>query len=209
MPYYPTRWYYGLLQSVIKLVLTSLLLFIAPGTPAQIVAGMCISFAVLLWYLRLLPYAEKVARQIAYSAYLVIFLFFVLALLLKMNVPVTPHDDTFYSVFCGILVFMLFGFPVFALLRAGRLKRHGAALEQHDAGGAHAPAGDDDEAGKTMGAHRSVAEHLAEAMARTTRKFERTVFHAPIPLVGHAAAQYGTPRASLGYRFVRVSEEER
>lgn len=183
VPYYPARWYFGLLQNIIKLVLTSLLLFIAPGTPAQIVAGMCISFAVLLWYLRLLPYAEKVARQIAYSAYLVIFLFFFLALLLKMDVPLTPNDTLFYGVFSGILVFNLFGFPVWAMLRAGRLKPHDAAHSHGGVADEHCEKQCDDEAGELHQANRR-----ADELNRTSTKFTHTVFHQPMPSRAFARA---------------------
>ena len=190
IPFYPTRWYFGLVQNVVKLVLTSLLLFIVPGTPAQIVAGMSISFAVLLWYLRLLPYAEKVARQIAYSSYIVIFLFFVLALLLKMDVPVTPNDNLFYGAFCGILVFSLFVFPVFAVVRTGRIKPHhaGASGHAHDGEAEH-------DAEKTQ-THGGPAEHLAEAMMRTTRKFESTAFHGHRPTGRLMARLSSHPRDS-------------
>ena len=191
VPFYPTRWYFGLLQNVIKLVLTSLLLFIVPGTPAQIVAGLCISFTVLLWYLRLLPYAEKVARQIAYSSYVVIFLFFVLALLLKMNVPVTPNDNAFYGAFCGILVFSLFVFPAFAVLRTGRIKPH------HAGASSHAHGGEPEQDAEKTHTHGGPAEHLAEALMRTTRKFESTAFHAHMPTGRVMARLSSNPRGSV------------
>ena len=183
LPFYPGRWYFGLIQNMIKLVLTSLLLFIVPGTPAQIVAGLCISFFVLLWYLRLLPYAEKSCRQVAYSAYLVIFLFFVLALLLKMDVPVTPNDTLFYAAFCGILVFSLFVFPAVAVLRAGKVKIHKvAAGSKGDTDDGEETAADDDAANAE---HGRTDDHTHDSRAlssriRTTRRFERTAFHPPV-----------------------------
>ena len=194
VPFYPTRWYFGLLQNVIKLVLTSLLLFIVPGTPAQIVAGLCISFTVLLWYLRLLPYAEKVARQIAYSSYVVIFLFFVLALLLKMNVPVTPDDNAFYGAFCGILVFSLFVFPAVAVLRTGRIKPHHAGASPHS----HEDDGEPEPDAEKTQTHGGPAEHLAEALMRTTRKFEPNAFHKHMPTGRVMARMSSNPKGS-GY----------
>ena len=179
IPFYPTRWYFGLIQNMIKLVLTSLLLFIVPGTAAQIVAGLSISFFVLQWYLRLLPYSEKVTRQVAYSSYLVIFLFFALALLLKMNVPVTPNDNLFYGTFCGILVFSLFGYPVMAVLRVGKLKIRNAAdaRSENRTGVREKVAGDDD----TKAEHgRTDSLRVPSSRIRTTRRYERTAFHPPI-----------------------------
>jgi predicted outer membrane repeat protein len=119
--FYPTRWYYKLFETAVKLVLTSVLLFIAPGSAAQILAGVLITFLVLIVYLRLLPYSVKAVRRIAYACNLVIFLLMLLALGLKANVGVgnSDHTDLFYSVCVGIVIYTLLAAPVLITLNSG------------------------------------------------------------------------------------------
>ena len=127
-----------------KLTLTSLLLFIAPGSAAQIVAGMGIAFCALLLYSRMLPYWHKTVRRIAYSvrfngnrslsfrarshphhrppapqSYVVIFLFFFVALLMANGVRITSNDDVFYATVVGLLLLALVGVPTALIVSAG------------------------------------------------------------------------------------------
>ena len=88
-------WYWTLIETLIKLLLTGVLKFIAPGTAGQIFSGMSISFLSLLFYQYALPYADKGVRQIAFNATLVLFLFFLTALLIKSNVHITNNDNLF------------------------------------------------------------------------------------------------------------------
>jgi hypothetical protein len=124
-PFYPVRWYYKIIEQVIKLILTSVLLFIAPGTPAQIVAGLFISFAVLLLFLRLLPYGSKPLRRVAYAGNLVIFIFFVVGLMIKMKVPIGNSDttDAFYAATVGVLIYALFVAPAIISANSGFMQR--------------------------------------------------------------------------------------
>ena len=119
--FYPVRWYYKLFETAVKLVLTSVLLFIAPGTAAQILAGVLITFLVLIIYLRMLPYAVKAVRRIAYACNLVIFLLMLLALGLKANVSVGNgrRSDLFYSACVGLVIYALFAAPVVITLNSG------------------------------------------------------------------------------------------
>ena len=86
--FYPARWYYKLFETAVKLVLTSVLLFIAPGSPVQVLAGVLISFGVLIAYVRLLPYSIKPVRRVAYACNLCIFLLLLLAFSIKAGVQV-------------------------------------------------------------------------------------------------------------------------
>ena len=119
--FYPVRWYYKLFETAVKLVLTSVLLFIAPGSAAQILAGVLITFLVLIVYLRMLPYAVKAVRRIAYACNLVIFLLMLLALGLKANVSVGNgrRSDLFYSACVGLVIYALFAAPVVITLNSG------------------------------------------------------------------------------------------
>jgi hypothetical protein len=66
--FYTGRWFWELFELLTKLVITSALGFIVPGSSAQVVAGLFITFLSLLLYQRMLPYADRAVRQIAYAA---------------------------------------------------------------------------------------------------------------------------------------------
>lgn len=109
--FYPVRWWWKVFESIVKLSLTSLLLFISPGTASQVVAGCALSFAVFLVYVRATPYAHKTCRRAAYCAYLTIYVFFFLALLIKLNVHMARNNEAFYTSVTGVLVFALVLLP--------------------------------------------------------------------------------------------------
>jgi hypothetical protein len=106
-----------------KLVLTSCLLFIAPGTELQVLSGLAISFLSLMFYLRILPYAEKPLRQIAFWGYLIIFLFFTTGLLIKAEVRVGANSEKFFDDFIGILLYSLVLLPCVIMLRSASGRR--------------------------------------------------------------------------------------
>ena len=120
--YLPVRWYFKIVETIIKLLLTSVLLFIMPGTAAQVVAGMFISGVYLLYYLRTLPYASLPVRRIAYGGNLTVFVFFVVALMLKMRVQIGHWNDvpsTFYDVVSGLLIYgFLFMLPILIIFNS-------------------------------------------------------------------------------------------
>jgi hypothetical protein len=103
--YFPDVWFWKLYEVSNKLVITSALSFIAPGSTTQIIAGLGISFFSLLVFLRFLPYPKKTIRQLAYTCNLVVFLFFFIALLLRFDTTRTLIDgdvgatNAFYSIF--------------------------------------------------------------------------------------------------------------
>ena len=120
--FYPTRWYYKLFETAVKLVLTSVLQFIAPGSAEQVLAGLLISFAVLTVYLRMLPYAIKPIRRIAYTCNLCIFLLLLLAFSIKAGVRVggsAENSDLFYSVCIGLVIYSFFAVPFGVIANSG------------------------------------------------------------------------------------------
>jgi len=104
-------------EVVNKLLVTSVLGFIAPGGQAQVVAGAGYTFLLLLVYQRARPYAEKAYDTIGYACTVEIFLFFFVALMLKTNVYVTADNEAFYSAFVGVLFCAVFVFPVLIIVR--------------------------------------------------------------------------------------------
>ena len=134
--YYPACWYYKLFETAVKLVLTSVLLFIAPGSSQQILAAVLISFGVLVVYLRLLPFAIKPVRRVAYNCNLCIFLLLLLAFSIKSGVQVggtAKRSDLFYSVTIGCVIYALFAVPIGVISNSGFMMfvRHHAQHKLH------------------------------------------------------------------------------
>ena len=133
--FYTDRWYWVLYEVLFKVracpsvglatradpagsraqfVITCALSFVNPGTPAQIVCGIAITFLSLLYFQSALPYVDKWIRRTAYTLQIVLFLFFLLALLIKMNVVLigAAATPTLYGALAGILVISVFAVPV-------------------------------------------------------------------------------------------------
>ena len=132
-PYIPSvRFFYKLVEISFKLVITSLLGFVNVGSDGQVVAGLLLSLANTLLFLRLLPHAEKATRRVAYACSLVVPLFFLLALLLETGAAVKRDDDAFYGAWAGVLSCATFAVPFYIVVTSGRLQQlwHSAKLAQ-------------------------------------------------------------------------------
>lgn len=108
------------MENLNKLAITGALQFVAPGTATQVFAGLGVSFVSLQWFQRALPYANKSLRHIAYSASLVLFLFFLMALLIKADISPTGSatgDVLFFSIMVGTLTCAVVVVPVFIVAR--------------------------------------------------------------------------------------------
>ena len=111
--FYTDRWYWVLYEVLFKFAITCALSFVNPGTPAQIVCGIFITFLSMLYFQSALPYVDKWIRRTAYTLQIVLFLFFLLALLIKMNVVLLgAATPTLYGALAGILVISVFAVPV-------------------------------------------------------------------------------------------------
>ena len=117
LEFYPTRWWFSFVEAVNKFLITGVLGFINPGTVSQVVAGTYLTLAMFLFYQRLLPHSERWLRQMAWSAALVLYLFFSVALLLKANIALTTDSGIFYSAVCTILSVFLFAPTVWLTAR--------------------------------------------------------------------------------------------
>ena len=140
--YYPQAWGWKLFELLNKFVLTSVLLFIKTGTPAQVLAGVTLSFCSLLIYLRVcesaparpaaaclrlcpsdyplsaaVPHALRAVREIAYCSSVVVFLFFFIALLIKVNVQLTADDATAFSAFVSLAMLLQLCGPIIILYK--------------------------------------------------------------------------------------------
>ena len=81
------RWYWHLVETLNKLLLTGVLGLISPGTMGQVVAGLALTFCMLLLYQTAMPYTDKLLRRIFYAATIQLFLFFLFALMARRRSP--------------------------------------------------------------------------------------------------------------------------
>ena len=120
------RWWWCFVELLYRLLLTAVLPFIAPSNPAQLVAGAAIAFCAMLAAQHAVPYAARASRLASCGLHVVIVLFFYVALLLRMRVPITAGgatDGTFYGAVIGILLCAVFVGPLAALLDGPALWR--------------------------------------------------------------------------------------
>jgi hypothetical protein len=78
---------------------------------------MFVTFLNMLYYQSSLPYADKFIRRTAYTLQIVLFCFFSIALLIKMEVTLTDSGtEDIYGGICGLLVISIFAVPVGGVL---------------------------------------------------------------------------------------------
>lgn len=142
-------WYFRSVEIVNKLILTSALLFIAPGSQLQVLSGLALSFLSLMFYMRRLPYAEKPLRQIAFwgtlsrtydmpellthsfPGYLIVFLFFFTGLLIKTDVRVGANSYAFFQGVVGVLLYSLALLPCIIMYRSINQRRSALGHGHH------------------------------------------------------------------------------
>ena len=118
--FYADKWYWLLVETIFKLIITGVLGLIAPGTQSQVAVGMVITFLMLLFYQHAMPYKEKVFRNVGYFAAIELFVFLVLAMMLAADVQITGSgpaaDKAFYGVVAGVLTTSSFALPAVLVL---------------------------------------------------------------------------------------------
>jgi len=80
--------------------------FIAPGQPAQVLAGCLITFAFFVYFLNSQPYNERAFNKIGNANFLIVFLYLFLALIIKVDIRISSRDsyqETFVAVCAGLL----------------------------------------------------------------------------------------------------------
>ena len=101
---YTTRcWYWESIELLRKLVLTSILALISPGSAGQVVVGCLVAFFALLGNMKLQPYSEKSLNFVNQIAQVNLFFFLFVALLLKVDLD----GDNTASYFTGIVSVMM------------------------------------------------------------------------------------------------------
>jgi hypothetical protein len=83
---YTTRcWYWESVELIRKLILTSILALISPGSAGQVIVGLLVAFSALIANIKRKPYAQDAFNFVNQVAQFNLFAFLFVALLLKVN----------------------------------------------------------------------------------------------------------------------------
>ena len=108
-------WFWELCELSKKLLVTSVLRFIRPGTTIQIVSGLLLVYTFQQLYTRVGPFTNYGAQVTGYMSFLNIIAFFVLAVVLKTNTAIVANvkaDDALKAALSSVLVLAVFVVPV-------------------------------------------------------------------------------------------------
>jgi hypothetical protein len=84
---------------------------VSPGSAAQVVMGLLFSFAAVVLYARRRPYSEVAVNRLGLYAQVNIFLFLLVALLLKVKADNANSDSRAYNAIVGTLSLSLLIVP--------------------------------------------------------------------------------------------------
>ena len=118
---YTTRcWYWESVELVRKLILTSILALISPGSAGQVVVGTLVAFFALLGNLRLRPFSEKSLNFVNAVAQMNLFFFLFVALLLKVNLD-GDQSASFFTAIVSVMTIVpvLLPFSMQAYIKLG------------------------------------------------------------------------------------------
>ena len=187
--YRPQAWHWSLVETINKLLLTGALCFIRPGYPAQSVAGLLMTFVMLQYYQRVLPFSKKPYRQMGYVMQLVLYLFFVTAVLIDAKIMVFPtasDNEKFLSFLCVILYLCVFVVPTYIVvqaIRAGLVEEEEEEEEEEEgseSGSGSESESDSDEEGSGQH-HKGMNENSHQAGGSSEEPAEAAHEHAEGP----------------------------
>ena len=101
--YHVQCWYWEIVELIRKFLLTGVMSLVSPGSAAQVIMGILISFAAVVLYARRRPYAELAVNRLGLYAQVNVFLFTLVALLLKVKADNASPDSRAYNVIVGLL----------------------------------------------------------------------------------------------------------
>ena len=108
--YKPSCWYFEIVVTVLRLLLTGVLGLIEPGSATQLCVGMLISFGAVVQLCLLLPYENGRDNALSVLGYVQIFLVMMCALMLKVEVFAEGVDKEMLGillVFVNIMVLVV------------------------------------------------------------------------------------------------------
>lgn len=109
-----------------KLMLTSILALVQPGSATQVTVGCLVAFLYLLLSLRHAPYAEAGVNTVGALAQINLFVYLFVGLLLKVHIDGAGPDARAFSVIVGVLSVLPIALPV--LIKLSALVRRDAEL---------------------------------------------------------------------------------
>ena len=95
-----------------KLILTSILALVAPGSATQVTMGVLVAFAMLLLFQRHRPYAAPGLNFVASVAQVNLFVLLFVGLLLKVRVNGDATDSRFFNAIVTLLSVVPVALPV-------------------------------------------------------------------------------------------------
>jgi hypothetical protein len=105
------RRYWEIVELLRKFLLTGVMSLVSPGSAAQVVMGLLFSFAAVVLYARRRPYSEVAVNRLGLYAQVNIFLFLLVALLLKVKADNANSDSRAYNAIVGTLSLSLLIVP--------------------------------------------------------------------------------------------------
>ena len=105
-------WPWEVVELARKLILTSLLALVAPGSATQVTVGVLVSFAMLLLFQRYRPYAAPGMTFVASVAQVNLFVFLFVGLLLKVRLNGDATDSKLFNAIVAILSVVPVALPV-------------------------------------------------------------------------------------------------
>ena len=95
-----------------KLILTSIISLVAPGSATQVTVGCLISFVMLILNLRLKPFYIDTLNFVNQIAQLNLFFFLFVGILLKVKIDGAPSDSMFFSGLVGGMSIVPVALPI-------------------------------------------------------------------------------------------------
>ena len=115
--FFSHSWYWEMVELLKKLVITSVLRFVSPGSTVQVFVGLIIVYGFQQLYAHINPFVNKGAQLIGYTAFLNLFAFFLLALVLKTDTALiitsSFQDEEAKNAIASALIFLIFICPAF------------------------------------------------------------------------------------------------
>jgi len=113
-------WYWSVVETCNKLILSGVLPFITPNTFSQLMVGAALTFSMLMHYVNVAPYADATYRACGMSMVMILFLFFFTVCFMKAGIIFNLGPVDMYAYICNSLSSSLFVVP--GLLVINRLR---------------------------------------------------------------------------------------
>ena len=136
--YKPACWWFEIAETVRRLLLTSVLGFIEPGTDSQLAVGIVISVGGICLSCTFMPYLEKRDNLLSILSSTQIFVIVLIALVMKKrngSVKVEGETDSFDDKYLGYVLFALFFLLIAVFLLSGFVSQFVRRSRRREAGG--------------------------------------------------------------------------